>query len=187
MPRPLARLFLLPPIRPASICTRRGAVGSGARWGPQSVSGAAISGSNWSASYFGDGPFRHKLAAPELGDSYQLNFLSCCLSLRKRFGVPQGLVDFPAHPQMMQQHRQISCHRHYRPLLRVLASPSSDLQPPALQVRIRGTPVQHAMRSLYQQRPQVPIAFLGDPQLRLALTRFAALGPQSHVTTVCLT
>ena len=58
----LARLFLLPPIRPASIRTRRGAVGSGARWGPQSVSGAAVSGSSWSASYFGGGPFRHELA-----------------------------------------------------------------------------------------------------------------------------
>src|SRR5712691_12323259 len=37
------------------------------------------------------------------------------------------------------------------------------------------------MRSLYQQRAQISVPLLGDAQLRLALPRFALLGPQAHV------
>src|SRR6202158_1265580 len=39
------------------------------------------------------------------------------------------------------------------------------------------------MRSLHQQRAQIRVAFLGDSQLWLALSRIAAPRPQPKVTT----
>lgn len=41
---------------------------------------------------------------------------------------------------------------------------------------------QNVMRSLHQHFPQVGVAFLGDPQLGLALARIAAPGSQAHLT-----
>ena len=39
------------------------------------------------------------------------------------------------------------------------------------------------MRSLHQHLPQIHIAFLRDPQLRLLLARFAPLRPQAYIAT----
>jgi hypothetical protein len=41
--------------------------------------------------------------------------------------VVEGFVDLCSHPQAVQEHRELSRHRHCRSLLSVLASASSDL------------------------------------------------------------
>src|SRR6185503_528353 len=99
----------------------------------------------------------------------------------RRLAVAQRLVHFPTHPQPVQQHRQLASHRHHRTLLGVLAAARGLLQPPPLQIRIRTAPAQNTVRRLHQQRAQVHIALLADPQLRLALAGLALLGPQAHI------
>src|SRR4029434_5881176 len=134
-------------------------------------------------------PFPETLVPPRprshpnsaIGYQTELHCLSCLLGRSRRLAVAQRLVHFPAHPQPVQQHRQLTSHRHHRTLLRILAPAGGQLQPPALQIRIRTAPAQNAVRRLHQQRAQVDIALLADPQLRLALAGFALLGPQAHI------
>ena len=117
--------------------------------------------------------------SPELGDWLHniYNPLSCSVFTAVAcLAVAQRLVHFPRHPQPMQQNRQLPRHRHDRSLLRILAAARRQLQPPPLQIRIRPPPAQNTVRSLHQQLPQIDVAFLGDPQLRLALPRLAPLG-----------
>ena len=45
--------------------------------------------------------------------------------------VPQGLIDFPAHPQLVKQYGQLPCYGNDRSLLGILPSAFSESQPPA--------------------------------------------------------
>src|SRR6266853_4392678 len=54
---------------------------------------------------------------------------------------------------------------------------------PSVQIRVRSPMSQDVMGPLHQQLPQIPVAFLGDAQLGLALATLAAFRPQSHITT----
>jgi hypothetical protein len=72
---------------------------------------------------------------------------------------------------MMQQHRQLSCRGHDRPLLAVSSTTLRQFQPPTSQITVDPEWSQNVLRSLHQQRPQIGIAFFADVQLRFALSR----------------
>ena len=82
----------------------------------------------------------------------------CCH--RYSAAVVQGLVHFSAHPQVMQQHRQLSCRGHDRPLLSVSSTTLRQFQAPAPQITVGTKRTQNVLRSLHQQSPQIRIAFL---------------------------
>ena len=65
--------------------------------------------------------------------------------------VVQGLVHFSAHPQVMQQHRQLSCRSHDRSLLSVSSATLRQFQSPASEVTIDTKRPQNVLRSLPQQ------------------------------------
>jgi hypothetical protein len=70
----------------------------------------------------------------------------------------------------MQQQRELSRRGNDGPLLPVFPTALGQLQAPAPQVTVDTEGSQNVLRSLYQQRPQVRIAFLADVHLRFALT-----------------
>src|SRR5438270_25856 len=82
--------------------------------------------------------------------------------------VVQGFVHFSAHPEVMQQHRQLSRGRHDGSLLSVSPATLGQLQAPAPQITVHPEWSQNVLRSLHQQRAQVRVAFLADVHLRLA-------------------
>src|ERR1700693_4365925 len=85
--------------------------------------------------------------------------------------IPERFVHLSAHPQLVQQHRQLPGHRHHSALLGIAASPLSQLQSPPPQVAIFPKRAQDIVRALYHQRPQVAVSFLADVELRLAVAR----------------
>src|ERR1700756_4656145 len=93
---------------------------------------------------------------------------SCCH--RQSAAAVQWLVYFPAHPQMMQQHRQLSCRGHNRSLLTVSSAALRQFQSPAPKITVDAEWSQDMLRSLYQQRPQIRISLFTDVQLRFALS-----------------
>jgi hypothetical protein len=44
--------------------------------------------------------------------------------------IPERFVHLSAHPQFVQQHRQLPGHRHHSTLLGIAASPLGQLQAP---------------------------------------------------------
>ena len=82
--------------------------------------------------------------------------------------IVQRFVRFSAHPQVMQQHRQLSCGGDDRSLLPALPAAFGQPQSPASQVTVDAEWSQDVLRSLHQQRSQIGIAFFADVQLRLA-------------------
>jgi hypothetical protein len=77
--------------------------------------------------------------------------------------IPQRFVYLTRHPQPVQQYGQFPRYRYDRSLLGIFAPAFGQLQSPSLEIRIRPTLPQNAMRSLYQQLSQVSIAFFGYP------------------------
>ena len=96
----------------------------------------------------------------------------CCN--RYSAAVVQWLVHFSTHPQVMQQHRQLSGRGHDRPLLAVSPTALRQFQSPAPEIAVHAEWSQNVLRSLHQQRPQIGIALFADVQLRLALSRVPA-------------
>src|SRR5215467_6723308 len=95
--------------------------------------------------------------------------------------VVQGLVHFSAHPQVMQQHRQLSGCGHEGSLLAVPATALRQLQAPAPEIAVDPEGSQDVLCPLHQQRAQIGIAFLADMQLRIALSRFPPSRLQSQI------
>ena len=114
----------------------------------------------------------HRNSACLLCFSFRRMVLLLC-GRRHRYpgAVPQWLVYFTAHPQVMQQHRQLSCRGHDGSFLRIPSSALGQLQSPAAQIAVRPKRSQNVLRSLYQQRSQIGIPFLADVHLRLPLPR----------------
>jgi hypothetical protein len=61
--------------------------------------------------------------------------------------VVQGLVHFSAHPQMMQQYRQLSCRDHDGSLLAVSSATLDQFQSPASQITVHPERTQNYHRS----------------------------------------
>ena len=93
----------------------------------------------------------------------------------------QRFVHFSAHPQMMQQHRQLSRGRHDGSLLAVPPSTFGQFQAPAPEITVRTERTQDVLCSLHQQRPQIRIAFLADVHLWLALPGVSSSGLQPQI------
>ena len=107
-------------------------------------------------------------------------FLRGCRYCRSA-AVVQRFVHFSAHPQVMQQHRQLSRGRHDGSLLSVSPATLGQLQAPAPEITVHTERSQNVLRSLHQQRPQIRIAFLADVHLRLALTGVSSSRLQSQI------
>src|SRR6202795_5189054 len=121
--------------------------------------------------------FRHYLAVTRtLRWVANFNSLGCCPSALPGLAISQRFLHLTRYPQPMQQNPQLFGHRHDGPLLRFLASARGQPQTPAPQIRVRSPVTENVLRSLHQHLPQIHVAFLGDPQLRLTLARLAALG-----------
>jgi hypothetical protein len=74
--------------------------------------------------------------------------------------IAKRFVDFSAHPQLVQQHCQLSGHRHHSTFLGILPSSRRQLQPPPPQIAIFPKWSQDVLRALYQQHSQVAVSFL---------------------------
>ena len=105
----------------------------------------------------------------------------CCRRHRRRVTVAQRFVHFSAHPQAMQQHRELSRGRNHGSFLPILPATLGQLQTPAPQIAVRSKRTQNVVRSLHQQRSQIRIAFLADVHLRLALAGVPPSRLQPHI------
>src|SRR5712671_2827774 len=100
------------------------------------------------------------------------NVLTLCRRRhRSLVAIAQGFVDFSAHPQTMQQDRQLSRRSNHGSLLSVLPAALGQFQPPPSQIAVRSKRTQNVVRPLHQQRSQIPIAFFADVHLRFTLSR----------------
>ena len=110
---------------------------------------------------------RRLTQSPELGFGFCLSsswndfgfafaFLRGCRN-RHAAAIVQRLVYFSTHPQMMQQHRQLSCRGDNGSLLPVSSTALRQFQSPASEITIDPERSQDMLRSLHQQRPQIRI------------------------------
>ena len=125
---------------------------------------------------FPSGTWARRLTqSPELGVlAFDFPFAEMFLFLgcdrqRTLLAVVQWFVRFSAHPQVMQQHRELSCGGNDGSTLAALSAPFGQFQSPAAQITIDTEWSQDVLRSLHQQRAQIGIALLADVHLRLAL------------------
>src|SRR5205814_2807823 len=119
---------------------------SGASWSPSSSKRVLPSQCRTERPRLQWRPFRRDFAVTRTRRWVYKNpttFLGCLVRSGCGPAVAQRFVHFSAHPQPVQQHRQLPRHRHDRPLLGILAAALVQLQSPALQIRIRATPVQN--------------------------------------------
>ena len=101
-------------------------------------------------------------------------FVLCGCRHCRSAAVVERFVQFSAHPQMMQQHCQLSCGRHDGSLLPAISATFGQFQAPAPEIAVHPERTQNVLGALHQQRAQIRIAFLADVQLRLALTRVSS-------------
>jgi hypothetical protein len=83
--------------------------------------------------------------------------------------IVQWLVHFSAHPQVMQQHRQLSGRGNDGSFLPASSATLGQPQAPTPQIAVGTERSQNMLRPLHQQRAQIGVAFLADVQLRLTL------------------
>src|SRR5512140_800991 len=95
---------------------------------------------------------------------------------------PLDIPVYSTYPQVVQQHRQLSCRSHDRSLLSLSSATLRQFQSPASEVTIDTEWSQNVLRSLHQQRPQIRIALFADVQLRLTRSRVPASWLQSQIT-----
>jgi hypothetical protein len=120
--------------------------------------------------------------SPELGDLvnlhpfYQNGFGLSCAS-NQRTTVPERIISFAAHPQLVQQHRQLARDRYDGSLLGPLSASFRHLQTPAAQITVDPKGTENVVRSLHQQAPHVAVAFFADVQLRLTLAGVSTSRP----------
>ena len=77
--------------------------------------------------------------------------------------VVEWVVDLPAHPQAVQEHRELPRCGHHRPLLGVLATPGGYFLPVAPQVRIGAEGSQDVVGAAYQE----PTLSISSPSLEM--------------------
>ena len=136
---------------------------------------------------------RRLTQSPELGFGFCLfsswngfGLLFCIFVLRdcrhcRSAAVVQRFVRFSAHPQVMQQHRELSCGGDDGSLLSALSATLGQFQSPASQVTVDAERPQDVLRSLHQQRSQIGVSLFADMQLRLAPPRVAPSWLQSQI------
>ncbi len=103
-------------------------------------------------------------------------FVLCGCRHGRSAAVVQRFIHVSAHPQVMQQHRQLSRSRNDRSFLSVPPTSLRQLQSPAPEITVDPEWSQNMLSSLHQQRTQIRIAFFADVQLRLALPEFLRPG-----------
>jgi len=118
-----------------------------------------------------------------------ITLLCCCTLCRSREEpivlpcVPKRLVDLARRPQPQEEDREFPGYGHRRSFLRALATPLSQLQPPAPQVAVGPKTTQYVMGALHQKATQHLVAGLGDVQLWLTGTGMLLPGAKSEVGT----
>jgi hypothetical protein len=110
----------------------------------------------------------HLNSAVELGCSGRNCLYRCVYRL---VAIAQWFVHLSAHPQPMEQYRQLSRHRNHRWFLGIFPSALRQLQPPSPQITIFSKRSQNVVRALHQHRSQIPVSFFAD-----VLLWFATLG-----------
>src|ERR1700733_7003761 len=88
--------------------------------------------------------------------------------------IAQWFVHLSAHPQPMQQYCQLSRHGHYRSFLGIFSSSLCQLPSPSPQITVFSQWPQNVVRSLHHHGAQIPVSFLADFLLWLALPRVPA-------------
>ena len=101
----------------------------------------------------------HLNSAVELGCSDR-NSLGC--GAHRFVAIAQRFVHLSAHPQPMQQYRQLSGHRNYRSFFPIFPSTLCKLQSPSPQITVCSKGPQNVMRSLHQHGSQIPVSFFAD-------------------------
>jgi hypothetical protein len=85
-----------------------------------------------------------------------------------------GCATVHTHPQVMQQHCELSCGGDHGSFLPALSAALRQFQAPAPQITVRTKRPQNVLRSLHQQGSQIRVALLADMHLRLAPPRVSS-------------
>ena len=91
------------------------------------------------------------LDAPELGFAFLFHAADSCD--RSTAAVMQRFVHFSAHPQVMEQHCQLSRGSHNGSLLAVAPTALGQFQAPAPEIAVDPKRSQDVLRALHQERP----------------------------------
>src|SRR5271156_1093409 len=108
----------------------------------------------------------HLDSAVELGCS-DPNFLGH--GTHGLLAIAQWFVYLAAHPQPMEQYRQLARHGNHRSFLGVFSSSLSQLPAPSPQITVFSKWPQNVMRPLHHHRSQIPVSFFADVLLWFAL------------------
>ena len=84
--------------------------------------------------------------------------------------IAQWFVHLSAHPQPMEQYRQLPCYRNYRSFLGIFSSTLRKFPSPSPHITVFSKRPQNVMRSLHQHRSQIPVSFFADLLLWFALS-----------------
>src|ERR1700726_4731104 len=112
---------------------------------------------------------------------------SLCHCPHRFLAIAQWFVHLSAHPQPMQQYRQLSSHGHYSSLLGIFSSSLRKLPSPSPQITVFSERAQNVVRSLHHHRAQIPVSFFADALLWFALPGVPAARFQSQKTTYLAT
>src|SRR5216683_3753078 len=126
----------------------------------------------------------HLDSAVELGCSDR-NSLGRCA--HRFLAIAQWFVHLSAHPQPMQQYRQLSSYCHYGSLLGIFSSSLRKLPSPSPQITVFSKRPQNVMRSLHHHRSQIPVSCFADTLLRFALPGVPPARSQPQKTTYLAT
>src|ERR1700722_18865397 len=97
--------------------------------------------------------------------------------------IAQWFVHLSAHPQPMQQYRQLSSHGNHCSFLGIFSSSLRKFQSPSPQITVCSKRPQNVMRSLHHHGSQIPVSFFTDSLLWLALSGVPPARFQSQKTT----
>ena len=90
-------------------------------------------------------------------------------------GVTEGIVDLPAHPQTVQEHREFSRYGHHRALLGVFASTGGYFLSVAPQIRVGAEWTQDVVGTADQELT----LSISSPSLEMRL--WGSLSPERSV------
>lgn len=92
-------------------------------------------------------------------------------------------TDYSGDPEAVQQYGELSCHRHRRAFLGVLAAALGNLQAVTPEVRIFTERPQHVVGATDQEPPQRFVSSLGDPLLWVLLAGLVGARSEPDVSS----
>src|SRR6202047_5384108 len=101
--------------------------------------------------------------------------------------IAQWFVHLSAHPQPVEQYRQLSSHSNYCSFLGIFSSSLCKLQSPSPQITVFSKRSKNVVRTLHHHRSQIPVSFFADFLLWFALPGVPPARSQPQKTTYLAT